>query len=116
MRRLIPIVVLLSALLFYHEVQAALANLLNPSFETDSDSDLLPDNWKKNGKIALSPSGDGRDCTAAYDGVCSFRIVGAGTGKKLSQTVVVSGPAIEQLKLNFWTKGESVGGGGAYKI
>jgi hypothetical protein len=84
--------------------------IVNGSFEENGDAaPLVPDGWTPK-KLWLS-SDDGIDCTAFTDGACSFRIKGAGIGKKLVQVIASPGSA-GTYTLSFDAMGEDVAGSG----
>jgi hypothetical protein len=87
----------------------------NGGFEVASNADLLPDYWMGS-KLTLSTLKDGQDCTVSHAGQCSFRLVGSGQSKKLTQTVNVSGTADETIILSLYTRRENVPAGGTFRI
>jgi hypothetical protein len=88
--------------------------IVNGSFEDDDDATPnRPDDWTAK-KLTAS---DGIDCTSlASDLDCAFFFVGNGTGKKLMQTIMLSGLSGDDFVLSFDTRGEDVAGSGAYIV
>ena len=84
----------------------AAGNLIkNGSFEKDTNGDGVPNNWT--GNINLTPA-DKRVCNQSYAGTCSFKLVGDGTEKYLSQIVSLPGGTQgESFQLNVWAKGKN---------
>ena len=60
----------------------------NGSFEKDSNGDGIPNNWL--GNFNFTPA-DKRVCNQSHAGTCSFRLVGDGNNKFLSQELAISG-------------------------
>jgi Zn-dependent metalloprotease len=99
------------------EISASFASnaatlIKNASFEKDSNKDGIPNSWKGT-KIT---SADGRVCTEARHGSCSFSMVGNGKSKQLSQTVVMGGLAGESFTLSGWSKASQASGAGKYIV
>ncbi len=68
--------------------------LLNPSFETDADSNNVPDDWTP---IIMSP-GDGRSADFAKEGSYSLKLVGdTAKQKQIRQNLAISGNAGDTL-------------------
>ena len=80
--------------------------LTNRSFETDAVAPLkVPDNWTKAGTWA---SADRRNCTVRWTDACSLKFTGNGKLKSLSYTVVTSGVAGDDYRLQLYSKAASV--------
>ena len=77
----------------------------NGSFENDSDGDGIPNNWV--GNFNLTPA-DKRVCNQSKAGNCSFKMVGDGSSKILSQELAVSGLAGDQFDISAWARGKDV--------
>jgi hypothetical protein len=93
---------------------AATGNLVkNGSFEKDSNGDGIPNKWVPG---TLAPT-DKRVCNQSSAGSCSFRMVGDGSGKQLSQVIDVSGDASDEFTLSAWTRGKTIVlGAGAARV
>lgn len=78
----------------------------NPSFETDTNADKIPDDWLAQGINV--PGGDGRRCANAIDGACALKLIGDGTTKRLKQVIAASGIAGEVLTLRGWSAASGV--------
>jgi len=89
--------------------------LLNPSFETDSNGDKIPNSWTG---LSLNLSQDGRTSQYHKDLSYSFKMVGAGSNpnKILRQTIVKSGVAGDDFLVGLWSKAENVPSGGKYRV
>jgi hypothetical protein len=99
------------------EISASLASnptvlIKNASFEKDTNKDDIPNSWK--GKRLTS--GDGRTCILARHKSCSFRIVGTGKPKQLTQTVLMGGQAGESFTLSGWSKSSNANEAGKYSL
>jgi len=71
----------------------------------------IPKYWKGTNLT----SGDGRVCTTANDGSCSFLMVGTKASKSLQQVVKISGKAGDTFTLQGWSKANKPSPeGGAY--
>jgi hypothetical protein len=80
--------------------------LLNPSFETDSNNDKIPDYWT-GGNLNLSK--DGRTSEYSKNLFYSFKFVGApNVFKTLSQTFFLNLPAGTDVLVVAWGKAENV--------
>jgi hypothetical protein len=76
----------------------------NPSFEEATQDEQIPDNW-----FATGLSGnEGRDCTTAHTGSCSFQMSarGANKVKTLSQLIDDQGAANESVFMAVFVKSE----------
>jgi hypothetical protein len=82
----------------------AAALVKNGSFEKDSNGDGLPNNWEGS-SLTLA---DKRVCNQSYAGSCSFKMVGDGTEKQLSQFISISGFEGDQFTFKVWTKGKNI--------
>jgi subtilisin len=104
------------------DLDGAAAFVLNPppnlisngSFETDVESDDIPDGWVA--KKWVIPAQDGITCSDATDGLCSIYMMGNGNGKKLTQTITTSGSAGDDFILSFDAAGSSVPAKGSYTV
>lgn len=87
--------------------------VLNGSFEIDTNSDFLPDSWTQK---FLQLGSDGRNCASAAVGPCSVVMQGNGTEKILSQTINRSGIAGDDINASLYAQATSVPGGGSFKM
>ena len=77
----------------------------NGSFEKDSNGDGIPNNWL--GNFNFTPA-DKRVCNQSHAGTCSFRLVGDGNNKFLSQELAISGIDGDQYDLSAWVKTKAI--------
>jgi len=92
----------------------ACANLLqNASFEIDTNHDKKPDIWAYTNFDTLA---DKRDCTIRKAGTCSLKLVGNGLQKVVTQTILHSGPAGDDIGFGLWSKATSVPTGSTYRL
>jgi hypothetical protein len=84
----------------------------NASFEKDTNKDGIPNNWKG---VKLSKD-DGRTCTVARHKSCSFKMVGTGKSKQLTQTMLMGGLAGESFTLKAFSKASQATGAGKYSV
>jgi hypothetical protein len=105
-RRILP-ALLLAAFAVAALVGSALAASLvkNGSFEKDTNGDGIPNKWT--GNFNLTPA-DKRVCNQSYAGACSFKMVGDGSSKSLSQELDIQGLASEEFILSAWTKRKDI--------
>ena len=91
--------------------------IANSHFEDDADATPnLPDSWLKNSKVILDPAKDFRDTTVFNNGVASWRFVGNGTGKVLTQDIAITGYGGDQFDLSVWTQHQGATGSGVYRV
>jgi uncharacterized repeat protein (TIGR01451 family) len=84
---------------------------LNPGFETDSNSDGLPDSWTGSGLVLAN---DRRDCTIAYLDACSFKMTGTNKSKKFKQDFIITGGAGNTFDLSVYSM--AVSASGIYRV
>ena len=82
-------------------------SLVNGGMELDDNADLMPDGWTGTG-LSLLPGLDGRDCTTALGGSCSFRLRAASRTKRLAQTVPSGGQAGDSFHVTYAAKTQGV--------
>jgi hypothetical protein len=84
----------------------AAGNLVkNGSFEKDSDSDGIPNNWSDQGEGGVAPK---RVCNKSYVGNCSLKVAIDGASKQIQQVIVMGGNNGDTYKLTFWAKGKQL--------
>jgi RHS repeat-associated protein len=87
----------------------------NSSFERDSNSDSLPDNWTTSNNLSAS---DVMDTTNVYVGDYAFKLTGeSGKDKYIKQHIDISGDSNTKLTLSGWSKQEGADpNGGNYLL
>ncbi|MGH2543563.1 MAG: hypothetical protein ACRDIB_12230, partial [Ardenticatenaceae bacterium] len=95
-------------------LEASWMNLLaNASFETDANSDGIPDGWSS---VGLGPN-DRMTNGTAHEGTFSFQMLGVQGGSKvLYQRVNLSGAAGERFVVRGWSKSQGATATGAYGL
>lgn len=91
--------------------------VVNPSFETDTNTDLIPDYWTWS-KIPANKNSR-QVCTLAQDGQCSFLIKGGKSGQTLSQDISLPYDLLSSKSQGFsfsaWSKALKANKTGPYQ-
>ncbi len=78
--------------------------ILNGGFNTYTGASKIPASWSA-AKFSIA---DGKTATVKQEGAASVRIIGAGVGKTLSQTLMLNGSTGDAFTFSFWVKGSSI--------